>query len=547
MVYSNRARGGVHGSVDTKKEVIRSMYRLAGVTTHKNLSTFKILDPAGGDGRFIVEYLRLLWNSAKKNKFDFAAALPNVRITEIDKKKCENIRSSIKEFLKQNGISIKQSVLDTMIVQGDFLDQHFFGGQFDLIIGNPPYIRYDNIPDMQKKRYRKMFSTFRHRSDIYIAFFQKSFELLSKQGKVCFICANRWLRSQYGEPIRQAIAKEYAIPVIINMEEADAFDEKVDAYPAITIFEKEKKGDFVRYYDINNIKLLDKISVNQEAVNYTKLPQPVDGNWESIFMSDLHADDRFAFLEEQGFSLGIGVATGADKVFIGKTLPEKIEKDLLLPLIVSRDINDGVVEWSGNYLLNPYAENGEVIDLDAYPRAKKYFEQHKEQLSARHVGKKSPDKWYKTIDKVKADLTAKPKLILPDMKKNSIFVIEEGKFYPHHNLYYITNDMEENLAILGAILNTDFVMSQMEHISNKMNGGYVRWQAQNLRKIKIPRLEKLSEAQRSALLKSYHERDPKLAEQAINSYTSKTGAETTDFLAPNSQSKIRTSLNTRCV
>lgn len=534
MVYGNRTRGGIHGSVDTRPEVIQSMFRLAGVTSQKNLKEFKVLDPAGGDGRFIIEYLRLLFASAKRYRFNAEKALYNVRVVEIDKKKCERTKANLREFLNSNRTVGSKPLIEKLVVNGDFLTEHFLGEKFDLVIGNPPYIRHDKIPEKKKTQYRKMFSAFRHRSDIYIGFFQKALGLISDSGKVCFICANRWMKSQYGEPIRGIIAKQYAIPLIINLEDVDAFDEPVDAYPAITIFQREDENGHVRYYDVKTVDEIDKVSRNNEAVTHVKLPKPESSNWEQIFMSDLHADNRLAPLEEQGFKLGIGVATGADSVFVRKDFPDIVEKTLLLPLVMSKDVNSQSITWSGHYLLNPFTAQGALIDLEKYPKAQRYLKENKERLASRHVGRKTPSKWYRTIDKVKPELLAKPKLILPDMKKSANFIIEEGVYYPHHNLYYITNENQEDLEMLGALLNTSFIRGQMDFISNKMSGGYVRWQAQNLRKVRIPRLDKLTTKQKAALLESYRDKKPHIAEQIIRAFNTKNGRESGNYLSAES-------------
>src|SRR5690606_5488574 len=116
-----------------------------------------------------------------------------------------------------------------------------------------------------------------------------------------------------------------------------------------------------------------------------------------------------------------------------------------------RDVRTGKLEWSGHYLVNPWEEGGQLVNLDAFPRLAKYFREHAEALRRRYVGRRDPDRWYRTIDKVDAKLTGQPKLIFPDMKLASEPVLDPGNYYPHHNLYFITSDSWD-LRVLGGLL-----------------------------------------------------------------------------------------------
>ena len=133
--------------------------------------------------------------------------------------------------------------------------------------------------------------------------------------------------------------------------------------------------------------------------------------------------------------------------------------------------------------------DGELIDLEAFPGAKNYFESNSEVLKGRHVSKKQPVNWFRTIDKVRADLLARPKLLLPDLASAGKRVFfDNGRFYPHHNLYFISGGSVHELEMLGAILISNFVVSQMQALSINMNGGIPRYQAQSLKKLYVPLL-----------------------------------------------------------
>jgi len=123
--------------------------------------------------------------------------------------------------------------------------------------------------------------------------------------------------------------------------------------------------------------------------------------------------------------------------------------------------------------------------LQGYPRLKRYLEKHKEQIAGRHVAKKSPARWYRTIDRIYPQLMAEEKLLIPDIKGDAHIVYESGELYPHHNLYYITAT-DWDLRALQSVLMSGIARLFVSAYSTRMRGGYLRFQAQYLRRIRIP-------------------------------------------------------------
>ncbi len=498
-MYGNRSNGNQHGIVLTKLSVVRDMLDSVNYTSSRNLKDVRITEPASGDGAFAVEILNRLFKSSQKFRFDFREALSNVAFYEIDSKKACELRTNVDAFL----ISVNSNNNPNIVCEADFLLADT--SNCDIIIGNPPYVRHEKIPRDLKAKYRKLFGTFKHRSDLYIPFFEKGLQLLNNKGTLCFICSNRWLKNQYGETLRYLISAKYSVDWIIDLENADAFQESVIAYPSIIKIDNHARRTKTRFYEANDVKELSRIIQGKESfqteimINKSNwfINKPLNGK------SDTHLD----LIENQGFKIGIGVATGCDKVFINDDFSGKIEKDLLLPILMSRDLKNDTFRWHGKYIINPFDLNGSLINLDKFPKAKKYFTEHKELLEKRHIAKKNPQNWIKTIDKIKPDLKSKAKIILPDISGNKYIFIDEGNYYPHHNLYYITGDSLPRLKVLASILLSDFVRLQLSNIGNKMNGGYPRWQSQYLKKLRIPKINSLPEEFINELILSYDNLD----------------------------------------
>ena len=154
-------------------------------------------------------------------------------------------------------------------------------------------------------------------------------------------------------------------------------------------------------------------------------------------------------------------------------------------LATTKDIRSGQVVWQGQGVINPYEEDGSLADLAKYPRLHAYLMARREAIAARHCALKQPDKWYRTIDRIVPSLTQRPKLLVPDIKGSAHVVYEPGQLYPHHNLYYLVSDTWDRQA-LQAVLLSDLTRMFISAYSTKMRGGYLRFQAQYLRRIRLP-------------------------------------------------------------
>ncbi len=303
--------------------------------------------------------------------------------------------------------------------------------------------------------------------------------------------------------LRKFIADGYSVETVLTMHDVDAFEEKVSAYPAITVIRRADQstavvanatGDF----DEAAVPAFSKWATSRsrskttKAVTAVKLPTWFDSNtsWPSgnpanlALLADL--ESRFPPLEDPrtGTRVGIGVATGADSVYLTDD-PDLVEPDRLLPMLMTRDTTTGVANWSGTYMVNPW-EDGKLVALDDYPRMKRYLESWNGEVRGRHVARKNPDRWYRTIDRVEPGLLERQKLVIPDLKAYINPVLDRGETYPHHSFYVITSD-EWDLEVLGGLLLSDIAELFVAMYCVKMRGGCYRFQAQYLRRIRVPR------------------------------------------------------------
>ena len=509
MIYAQRSTGGEHGSVSTRREIVEFMLDLCGYVASKNLFGIRVLDPCAGDGIFVMAAIQRLSESSLRFGFDLQKAVCNLTAVEIDENKSHRLADRISGMavMGHGGFTGRD-----VIVGGDFLTMDL--PAFDIVIGNPPYVRHENIPDAKKAHYRNLFRCFRHRSDIYVAFFEKALECLSGTGQLCFICPDRWLKNRYGGNLRDRLSEKNGIPVIVNLNEIDAFEEYVSSYPMIILANTNVTLGNIEYFDVNDLSQLKSIVPwptgvdNRKKPLGKKIPKPKHGELWVLERNDSATPGDFSSIEEQGFKIGIGIATGADSVFIGKDLVGIIEDERLMPVVLSRNITEGRIEWSENYLLNPFEDDGTLIDLDMYPATERYLTANKERLRKRHIARKNPEKnWYRTIDSIRLGLEHEPKLLLPDLKKNRLIAMDDGIYYPHHNLYHITGGSVTDLKTLGAVLMSDISLNQLSAVGIHMRGGYVRWQAQSLRRIMVPKIQAMPNDTKVRLARLFNRKD----------------------------------------
>ena len=215
---------------------------------------------------------------------------------------------------------------------------------------------------------------------------------------------------------------------------------------------------------------------------------------------------------DTGTKVGIGVATGADKIFLTRN-PKLVEESRLLPLALAKDTMNGVLEWSGHFLVDPWEADGSLVDLELYPGLRQYFGDHAALLKERHVGRKKPSHWYRTIDKVNHSLTVRPKLLIPDIKSAAHPVYDSGEYYPHHNLYHVTSE-DWDLKVLGGLLLSEVGQFFVECYAVRMSGGYLRFQAQYLRRIRVPHLKELDPRLAQEFAGAFEARDVRAATRA---------------------------------
>lgn len=518
------------GAVFTRRAVVDFILDLAEYTADRPLYQMRLLEPSMGEGDFLAPVVDRLLEAYQRDVHDgdpLADLGECILAVELHRESYDHSRRQVTALLKAKGLSAKHSegLASRWLKQGDFLllDHE---REFTHVIGNPPYVRQEMIPDVLMAEYRRRYRTIYDRADIYIPFIEQSLSLLAPGGILGFICADRWLKNRYGGPLRGYVAESFHLRHFVDMVDTDAFTADVVAYPGIVVIGREKNGptrvaarpaiDAEELRSLAKAMTLPKLGKDKRVTEVAKVangsePWMLEAPAQLDLIRRIEAD--FPALEDAGCKVGIGVATGADKVFIGPYEELDVEADRKLPLAMTRDILSGTVQWRGLGVINPFGPDGKLVPLENYPKLAAYFERHGAAIKARHVSKKNPQGWYRTIDRIYPELTSVPKLLIPDIKGEAHIVYEPGKLYPHHNLYFVTST-EWDLQALQAVLLSDVTRMFISLYSTKMRGGYLRFQAQYLRRLRLPNWQNVPKPLRAALKKAAKSRDTEACNEA---------------------------------
>lgn len=528
-----------YGEVFTRRWVVDAMLDLVGYTPDRDLTKLVAVEPSVGSGAFWVPMVERLLESATRRSVAPANLGDALRGYDLQREHVGTcLESSIAMLVRAGATNdVAQQIASRWLRTADYLldDEDV---RADVVVGNPPYIRSDELDQDAEHVYRGMYRSMTGRADIYVAFFERGISQLKPGGKHAFICADRWMRNAYGAQLRKIVTSLCSVDAVWQMHDADVFETEVSAYPAITVltragqgsaviaecndkFDKEAAQKLTRFTQSDaSVEHGDAFSAHRIAHWFAGDDLWPAGNPDSIALLD-YLNARFPTIEQTGAKVGIGIATGADIAYIA-TADVDIESDRKLPLIMTNDVRQGTFEWGGRVLLNPWLPDGSLVDLRDFPKLAAHYAGHP-RLRERYVARKHPEAWFKTIDKVNYALIAQPKLVLQDMKAQITPVYEGGGHYPHHNLYWITAP-NWDLKVLGGLLLSSVAQSFIEAYCVRMRGGTLRFQSQYLRKIRVPEPTTISPELAVELASAFERGDREAATRAsLRAYGLRTG------------------------
>ena len=338
-------------------------------------------------------------------------------------------------------------------------DGNFMG--FDIVIGNPPYVNVQLMTDNEKKYYKKDYSVFIKRCDLFALFVELGLlSLSSNEGIVTFIIPSVVHSNMSYTKLRDHILNQHWLKEICYTG-GDVFNAPtVDT----TILICDKKGN-------QNITLKNAINFAKPIIKYVTADYfatfnnviSIGGNNDSnSFLSKLF-NDNYEKVDDN-FCVFQGIVTGNNPAFIFETekdaLAKGIEKSLLHPLCHGRDIEKYMVRSRDRRIL--YIDNN--VDIEKYSETKKWLLDFKEKLDTRREVKRNVIKWYGLQwPRVKSELDLKEKILLQNtrneaLKTRIVATLDDTSIYGTQGLnFIIPKDDKANLHYLLGILNSKLI------------------------------------------------------------------------------------------
>jgi type I restriction-modification system DNA methylase subunit len=373
----------------------------------------------------------------------------------------------------------------------------FKQGGFDVVVGNPPYVRQELI-SAQKEYFQSHYQVFHGMADLYSYFIERSMKLLNPNGLYGVIVANKWMRANYGEPLRRFL-KAHNLYEIIDFGDLPVF-ETATTYPCIIIAGNPGK-------EIGPIKL-----TLAKTLNFSSLTEYVDQN-NGPLNKDSLSDAGWSLageieqniikkISQVGKPLGEyvnrkiyrGVLTGLNEAFVidAETKERLIAEDpkseeIVKPFLVGRDIKRYGNPVNTKYLI--FTRRG--IEIKKYQAILSYLEEFRAQLTPKPVDwkgenwsgrKPGPYKWYEIQDVIDYhEEFNKFKIILPEIALRMQATYDNGKHFSGDTTYIIPIDDK----YLMGIMNSNLFHFYFSKISSSIRGGYLRFKRQYLEKIPI--------------------------------------------------------------
>jgi len=484
--YMRLSHEKLQGAVPTPEWIVNLMLDRIGYIN--NLDKKSIIDPACGDGNFLVVILDRLLNYLEKNRFSDDDKLRIVRqnIFGIDRD-----RHALKVCNENlNKILLKHNIKDRLyfhLYNRDAIDVNEnkkILQNFDFVVGNPPYIRIQNLGKKERRYIQDNYSFCKSGStDIYITFFQIGISLLNNKGRLCFITPNTYFYTNTGKELRKYLRENKLIKEIINFDYKQVFD-GITAYTSITALEKNNTKNSFDYYLYNNkLQYVDSIP-------FSKLN---DDKW---ILDKNEIIDRILEIEKRGKKLGeiaeihVGITTLADDLYIfenpsfkGSVVTiklkngseYKIEKSILKPIVKASTLKSSNDEQN-RFIIFPYKlVNGKYVALSEkelkqkYPLTYKYFSSVKKRLLMRDKGKKiSP--WYAFGRSQGLNTSFGEKILVSPIGNKPKFILWKKPEYTFYAGYCVKYN--GNLNELSKQLNSEDMDFYIKHTSRAYRGGY---------------------------------------------------------------------------
>jgi type I restriction-modification system DNA methylase subunit len=381
-------------------------------------------------------------------------------------------------------------------------------GGFDVIVGNPPYVRQETLGEEFKAYARQVFETYAGTADLYIYFIEQAHKLLKPGGYFGMIVSNKWMRSNYGKALREFLKCKSEILQIVDFGELPVFGDVI-AYPVILIFRKNPaEHQTFTYAPITRLdfdSLSDEISSVGSALNESVL---LNSGWS---LSNANRQALFNKIQNRGEKLidyvegniYFGIKTGFNEAFyIDRWKKDAILSEdtkyaeLIKPILMGRNVHEYVIDFDGKWLIvipkgwtrskmhlkRPTERQAWKWFGENYPLLRNHLEEFQSKATKRQD---KGEYWWELRTCEYYSEFEKTKIVAPTIVKQATFALDTESYYSNDKTTIIGSC---DLYLLGIINSkiSDFVFRS---ISSTKQGGYFEQKPMYISQLPIPRID----------------------------------------------------------
>jgi type I restriction-modification system DNA methylase subunit len=497
-------------SADTKKD--RDIYQQKINTYREWLLQLTILDPACGSGAFLNEALvflieehrlidsmtaTILENTTSLTDNVMTILENNIFGVDINEESVEISRLSL--WLRTAKVGRKLNDLSRNIKCGNSLIQDvqialnfafdwqaefpqvFEKGGFDVIIGNPPYVRQELLSVKQKEWLVKNYEVGNGAADLYTYFYEKSLNLLRENGTLGFITPNKFIKAGYGKKLRNYLSG-FQIREIVDFGELPVFADAA-TFPCIVVIDKKPAYTNTRFAKIRTLNFSSVAQAMTDTAYWLKPEVFKLADWQmanedvSAILEQIRLKGTTLLEDYTKENIFRGVLTGFNEAFvINKATKDRLIKDdpksaaIIKPFLTGDDVRFYKVNFQEEYLI--FTKRG--ININNYPAILKHLEKYEKHLipgtlEGRKVGNY---KWYEIQDSSEHYLDfEKNKIIYPEIAKESRFMLDKSGFYTNNKVFIIPVEDYFLLALLNSKLIWLYLKNNCAVLGDEDKGG----------------------------------------------------------------------------
>lgn len=373
------------------------------------------------------------------------------------------------------------SVFDFGVYFGDVLHKH---GGFDVVIGNPPYVRQESLTQSQKKRYESTYQVYAASADLYSYFIERGMQLLRPGGVFAYIVSNKWLRTRYGTNLRNWL-KDRRIVEIIDFGDLPVF-QGATTYPCVLRLERRPPASGFRVTRVEHLDWNDLVAYVREHQYLVQRSALRMQGWglatpqEQKLLKKLHQTGE-PLADVVGQEVYYGIKTGYNKAFVinAATRARLIAEDprsseLIKPFLAGRDIKRYRPPTASNYVIlirsgwtddqTTQKDKWAWLQLE-YPAIARHLAIHRERAKQRYDQGKY---WWELRPCSYYDAFERPKILYVVFQVQPSFTFDTGGTYANNAVWIMPTDRKYLLAILNSRLGW-FLIS---NVCTPIQGGY---------------------------------------------------------------------------